>query len=464
MNNSKLLAIGFPTFSIGDCGTLVSARPLESYDIIVINPVSALHLLTGDYSTIAYPQSGRFPRPVVVDDHIFRSWEIFNDSRVIEMASFLLRGGLLVFFLSPSVVITSADGGSNMGNYFWIDTLAPDGVSLGSDRKITHKANAGPLIITEDGKNSEFAPYLQKFNATAYATIEAGALADGFIPLAETKDRHCAAGHLPCGDHAGGIVFLPGPYQPALEAELVKCLESWSLQRDESDAEGQGKIRSLNDLIPELQPAAGGAKVVSTKSQAAAKSSSPKSSAGAKAGAAQDIIRQLEEQNAVAGEQKSLIDTLIEAAAAFEEADFIKICMAICEEQGLVCRANERCPNECTIVDSDQTEIIVRVVFQDARFEDYRSIKRELAALAESIIMLWSQAKTEPAGMLVLAQGKMLASNRTTDGVKDDDTFDRIADKYRISLISADIFIDGLDHWAFAPAGKKPSLSQAFEL
>jgi len=407
---------------------------------------------------------------------------------------------LLVFFLSPSVVITSADGGSNMGNYFWIDTLAPFGTSLGSERKITHKANAGPLIVTDDGKNSEFAPYLQKFDATAYATIEAGHLADGFMPLAETKDRHTAAGHLPCGDHAGGIVFLPGPFQPALELDLLSCLERWSVRRRMHDPDGLDKIGSLKDLIPDQQSADGhnleadypgaevgeavgktpkskagarasstklpasSAKTSSTKLPAAdAKASSTKFSAPAKGSAARDIIRQLEEQNA-AVDKKTYCQLLTDAAAAFDEADFVQQCMSLCEEQGLASRVNERYANECTIVDRDQTEIIVRVVFQDSRFEDYRSIRRELAALAESIIKLWSQAKAEPAGVLVLAKGKMLASSQVTEETKDDPTFDRIAEKYRISLLTTDTFIEGIGYWAAAEGDNKPSLIQAFEL
>ncbi|MBS2009292.1 MAG: hypothetical protein JST01_19720 [Cyanobacteria bacterium SZAS TMP-1] len=391
MSNLNLLAIGFPAFPTGQCASLVTARPLENYDIVVINPVSPLHLLTGDFTTIAYPASGRFARPVEVDDHVFRSWEIFSDVRISELASFLLRGGLLVFFLSPGVVVTSADGGSNIGNYFWLDTLAPDGASQGYDRKILHRPAAGPVVITEAGKSSDFASYLQKFDATAYATIPGGALAEGFIPLAETATGGCAAGHLPCGDHEGGIVFLPGPYQQHLEGELLHCLERWSKRR-----EGNGE------------------------------------------------------------------SDLRQAAASLDEALFVQQCIAYFEGQGLVCRASENAANEYTVVDREQSEIIVRAVFQDERFADYSSIRRELAALADSIIKCWSQAKAEPAGLLVLAQGKKLPSNRVTESTKDDPTFDRIADKYRIALLYSDTFVGGLEQWA--SDNGKATLTETFEL
>src|ERR1700733_1746415 len=127
IQKEQILRVNCPGFGEENYFTVGKARALDAYKVIIVNPVSIFHIFDKDLDlqkdidtklaegltscTIASDQ----PLQMILDD--------LKTKRILELVSFLEKGGLLVYYLCRPFLVQ----GDNLAvdNYAWLESLAP---------------------------------------------------------------------------------------------------------------------------------------------------------------------------------------------------------------------------------------------------------------------------------------------------------------------------------------------------
>ena len=219
-------------FSVG------KAKSLDAYKVIIVNPVSIFHLFDNDLKLQKEIDNdladGLTSRTVASDSLLQSIQEELKTRRILELVSFLEKGGLLVYYLCRPFLVQ----GDNIAidNYAWLESLAPDSSPDDNIRHMSAVSHGRVVEATPEGELSEFAPYLSQAGLEWSTIIRQDFLTDGYKPLATAGPRKCIAAQLMAGDQGGRILFLPAPYSPDFDKKLIECIQDWNLKTHLIDA------------------------------------------------------------------------------------------------------------------------------------------------------------------------------------------------------------------------------------
>lgn len=225
LSADKVLRVNCPGFGISSTLPLGEAKPLAMYDVIVINPVSIVHLFEpkSDVAkqidrTIADGSS-----TLTLDsDSTLESISAELELREHELRQFLAKGGLLIYFLAAPFVVQGPE--QAMDNYIWLYEWAPDQL-MNSERTISASKGRGSELTTR-GKHHPFGPYLQQMGIEWSAAIKSERLTEGYN-LIGTSGGKGVAGYKSSGPKRGQVLFLPAPYDTRYDDTLKDCILKW---------------------------------------------------------------------------------------------------------------------------------------------------------------------------------------------------------------------------------------------
>lgn len=198
---------------------------------IVCDPVSIIHLLSKSHDymgatdeAISERKSTLFVQDARLMSYIRRT----VDAKIIELVRFLTEGGVLVYFLRPPFFVLSPSLGSLVfDNYCWLNKLRPNQGDVDSNPMMA-RCHADFLSVTEAGKSSDFAEYLQVLADKETVGIEDNQLLPDYQPLAMVNDAKgkcfVTAAKLEVGACGGHIVFLPEPSSDEERSVFAACL------------------------------------------------------------------------------------------------------------------------------------------------------------------------------------------------------------------------------------------------
>ena len=237
----QILRLNCPGYGEESFLTLGKARALDTYSVIIANPVSILHLFDRDPDTvreIEAKMSDGSSSHLLKSDAVLQEIEADLKQRIFELVSFLERGGLLVYFLCRPFMVQGP--ASAMDNYYWLESLAPDSPAELNVRHMSAISHGRIVEATDQASKSEFANYFKQPGLEWSTIIRSDFLTEGYIVLATAGPRKCIAAHLIAGDNGGRILFLPAPYSPDFDRTLLDCIGSWNNGKQAGSAIGMG--------------------------------------------------------------------------------------------------------------------------------------------------------------------------------------------------------------------------------
>src|ERR1700685_4195848 len=102
VSKEQILRLNCPGYGEENYLSIGKAKSLDSYSVIVANPVSILHLFDKDQDSVkdidAKLNEGLTSYTLKSDD-LLHQLESDLKKRIFELVSFLERGGLLIYFL-----------------------------------------------------------------------------------------------------------------------------------------------------------------------------------------------------------------------------------------------------------------------------------------------------------------------------------------------------------------------------
>ncbi|MGH9553332.1 MAG: hypothetical protein ACRD3W_28385, partial [Terriglobales bacterium] len=247
----QILRLNCPGYGEQSYLTIGKARPLDTYSVIVVNPVSILHLFDKDPDAtldIDSKLNEGLTSFSLRGDELLQSVEVDLKKRIFELVSFLEKGGLLVYFLSRPFMVQGPS--TAMDNYYWLESLAPDTPSETNVRHMSAVSHGRIVEPTDQAEKSEFASYFRQPGLEWSTIIRTDFLTEGYIVLATAGPRKCIAAHLIAGDNGGRIVFLPAPYSPDFDKTLMDCINEW----DEKKAAGIAIGMASGEFEPHREP------------------------------------------------------------------------------------------------------------------------------------------------------------------------------------------------------------------
>lgn len=267
----QILRLNCPGFGEEGYLTLGKARPLDTYSVIVANPVSILHLFDRDADAVK-EVDGRLAEGagsyILNSDNVLHDIEGDLKQRIFELVSFLEKGGLLVYFLCRPFMVQGPT--SAMDNYYWLESLAPDSPAELNVRHMSAVSHGRIVEPTDQAEKSEFATYFKQTGLEWNTIIRSDFLTEGYIVLATAGPRKCIAAHLIAGDNGGRILFLPAPYSPDFDRTLMDCVNTWNKSKQSGSAIGmdQSMFASEAPAQPELAQMPAAAPVASAPAAA----------------------------------------------------------------------------------------------------------------------------------------------------------------------------------------------------
>jgi len=228
IENHEVLRINCPGFGESSYLSANCAKPLDQYKAIVINPESILHLFDKDPDLLKQIETARsegLTSYTCKNDKVLQSILPDLEGRIHELASFLEKGGLLVYFLCPPFLIHG--GSTTIDNYYWLDLLAPDKSQDKNRRNISNAARGKNVELTSEGQASPFIAYLKQKEIEWTTLVRTEKLAEGYSVLATAGPQKCIAGLMEAGDNGGRVVFLPAPYNAEFDGRLMVGVNLW---------------------------------------------------------------------------------------------------------------------------------------------------------------------------------------------------------------------------------------------
>lgn len=162
LSEEKVLRINSPGFGASSTLPLGEAKPLAMYDVIVANPVSIAHLFESKselLTKVENLQNEGITTLRLDDDEFLESTQSELDLRTQELAQFIRKGGLLVFFLTPPFTVQCPS--DSMDNYSWLGDLSPDKPSGPNHRNMSATIRGKSIDVTADGAQHVFQQYLK---------------------------------------------------------------------------------------------------------------------------------------------------------------------------------------------------------------------------------------------------------------------------------------------------------------
>ena len=229
IQKEQILRVNCPGFGEENYLTVGKAKPLDAYKTIIVNPVSVFHLFDRDLDLqreIDVKLADGLTNLTIPSDTILQSiQEDLKSKRILELVSFLEKGGLLIYYLCRPFLVQ----GDNVAidNYSWLESLAPDSSPDDNIRHMSAVSHGRIVEPTEHTDESGFAKYLGQTGIEWNTIIRTDFLTEGYIALATAGPRKCIAGQLVAGDQGGRIIFLPAPYSPDFDKTLIECVNIW---------------------------------------------------------------------------------------------------------------------------------------------------------------------------------------------------------------------------------------------
>lgn len=256
----EILRLNCPGFGEPSFLTIGQAKSLDAYKAIFVNPESILHLFDRDQETLKQvenAQSDGLTSVNLASDDLLNALNEDISVRTEELVRFLENGGLLVYFLCRPFILQGP--GMALDNYVWLLSLAPVKSSDKNVRQMSTMATGRNIEPCEEAATSEFADYFQQEGLEWNTIIRSEFLTDGYTPLATAGPKKCIAGELYAGDNGGRIVFLPAPYSPDFDRNLIQCANFWyqkvqGLKPDRKEI-AQAVANQLSPPRPEQKPA-----------------------------------------------------------------------------------------------------------------------------------------------------------------------------------------------------------------
>jgi hypothetical protein len=256
IQKEQILRLNCPGFGEESFLTIGKARSLDSYSVIIVNPVSILHLFDrapDAVKEIDTKLAEGLTSYSTRDDDLLQALESDLKKRIFELVNFLEKGGLLIYYLCRPFLVQAP--GMSMDNYYWLESLAPDTPSESNVRHMSAVSHGRIVEPTEHAAQSEFSAYLKQSGLEWNTIIRTDFLTEGYIVLATAGPRKCISAHLIAGDTGGRIVFLPSPYSPDFDRSLMECVQLWH----ERKVEEFGAPTEAAKAVPAQQAAAAAA-------------------------------------------------------------------------------------------------------------------------------------------------------------------------------------------------------------
>ncbi len=233
VQSEAILRLNCPGYGSSGLLTCGKARPLTDYKVIIVNPISIVHLFEEDellMRQIDTALAEGLSTHRLGDSNIIERISQQIEARSPELFQFLAEGGLLIYYLCRPFVINSEN--RSMDNYAWLCGLAPDqsGEVTTSEQTVRHMstvAHGRNIDKCLAASESEFDKYLEQVGLEWNTIIRTDFLTSGYSPLAQAGPKKCIAGELIAGDNGGRVVFLPAPYSPDFDRALIECINIW---------------------------------------------------------------------------------------------------------------------------------------------------------------------------------------------------------------------------------------------
>ncbi len=235
-----------------------SAGPLTNYRVIIVNPLSILHLFDIQLDIVKQIDMAigdGLTSFKLDDDRIINQISTEIEYRSKEMVQFVEQGGLLVFYLCRPFVLMG--NSKYVDNYAWLGKMAPDqsGSSTMSEQTVRHMstvAHGRNVDKTPEAENTEFSKYFDQPGLEWNTIIRTEFLSDNYTVLALAGPKKCIAGQLKIGDCGGQVVFLPAPYSPDFDHSLVDCIYQWHKNNMRDDPGLVEEVAVVQDTMPEV--------------------------------------------------------------------------------------------------------------------------------------------------------------------------------------------------------------------
>ncbi len=224
----EILRLNCPGFGEQSFLTVGRAKPLDAYKVMIVNPVSILHLFDKApevLKTIDAAQTAGLTSVKVSSDDLPNALNDDISIRTEELVKFLENGGLLIYFLCRPFFLSGPT--VSLDNYLWLLSLTPVKPGDKSLRQMSAAATGRNVEPTKEVEGSEFAGYFEQTGLEWNTVIRNESLNEGYTPLAIAGANKCIAAELYAGDNGGRIIFLPAPYSPDFDRKLVECTNYW---------------------------------------------------------------------------------------------------------------------------------------------------------------------------------------------------------------------------------------------
>jgi hypothetical protein len=263
LSEDKILRLNCPGFGVSSILPLGEAKPLAMYDVIVVNPTSVLHLFDNKSDAIKQIevlQADGMTSYRAETDAVIEGVTTELDLRTSELAQFLKKGGLLIFFLTPPFSVSGPT--QVMDNYSWLGDWCPDKPSGPNQRNMSATIRGKAIETCVDAAQSPWIPYLKQQGIEWSTIIRLENLSEGWTPLANAGPNKCIAGFKASGAKGGQVVFLPAPYDASYDVKLKECIERWHAMNNEAPGEATSSpaladlSRSLSSLLSDDEPVA----------------------------------------------------------------------------------------------------------------------------------------------------------------------------------------------------------------
>ncbi len=257
IQEDRILRIHSPGYGTNGCLKEGSANPLDSYDVMIINPLSIIHLFESNDSElieqINLANSQGLTNFNLSSDVILTDITKQLGKRIFELIEFLKKGGLLIYYLCRPFIVQSPS--RNLDNYVWLNVLAPD---MGSQdesetespettaRHMSAISHGRNIDITDEGMQSDFVKYFQQQGLEWNTIIRENFLTDGYNCLAVAGSQKCISAYLVAGNNGGSIIFLPAPYSPDFDKVLIDCINNWFNKRNNLFIPNQANVEKAN--------------------------------------------------------------------------------------------------------------------------------------------------------------------------------------------------------------------------
>ncbi|GEM_PF-2785306 len=248
VDKQKILRVNCPGYGHQSFFSSGCAEPLYNYSVIIVNPISVLHLFDKDpelLKQVEVAQVEGLTSYPARSDKLLESLTPDLDERMSEMVKFLEQGGLLLYFLCRPFVVQGP--GVGMDNYSWLDVLAPDKPIAANQRNMATVSHGKNIELNQEGQSSPFARYLRQPGLEWTTLIRAENLTENYDVLAIAGPNKCVAAQLTAGEKGGCVLFLPAPYNKQFDDTLVSCIEMWEARQGTPSAGPAARAPAAED-------------------------------------------------------------------------------------------------------------------------------------------------------------------------------------------------------------------------